>query len=118
MDEPVVLVAWEATVGELLDRTSRFPRAVRFTFAQRIDGLALDVLELLTEARWVGPREKAPLLRRADLNLARLQVLLRLAHDRRHLDSRGFEHLVRRLDEAGRMIGGWRRSVDTRAPER
>lgn len=109
----MALVAWEAAVGDLLDRTARFPKSARFTFASRIDNLALGVLELLTEARWSPPREKRPLLHQADLKLSRLAVLLRLAYARRLLDPGGFELAVRNVDHVGRMIGGWRRHVDT-----
>jgi hypothetical protein len=40
---PILLVHWEALVKDLLARTARFPKVVRFTFATRIDNLALDV---------------------------------------------------------------------------
>ncbi|MSP55963.1 MAG: group II intron reverse transcriptase/maturase, partial [Myxococcales bacterium] len=49
--EPALLVLWERLVGDLLDRTAKFPKAVRFTFAARIDGIALDFLERIAEAR-------------------------------------------------------------------
>ncbi len=104
---PPLLALWEVVLGELLDRTVKFPKTVRFTLAQRIDGLALDVLEALVEARFLrGPRRVAA-LERVDLALVKLRLLLRLAYERRHLDGRGFEHLAGRLDEAGRMVGGW-----------
>lgn len=113
-DEPALLVLWERVVGDLLDRTARFPKAVRFTFASRIDNLALDILEQLAEARWAPLDRRRELLLRADLCLVRLGVLLRLAHDRRYLDTGGFEHVVRATDEAGRMLGGWRKHLDAR----
>lgn len=102
-----MLVFMESLVGEILDRTQRFPKSARFTFASRIDGLALDVLMRLVEARYRRPR--AELLRAANLGLEQLRVLLRLAHERRHLDSRSFELLASRVDEGGRMLGGWLR---------
>jgi hypothetical protein len=108
LDEPVLVARWQQVVGDLLDRTARFPKAVRFTFAARIDNLALDVLEELVEARYASGQAKQGALRRADGRLARLRVLLRLAHDRRYLAHRGYEHVARGLDEAGRMLGGWR----------
>lgn len=114
LDEPALLVLWERLVGDLLDRTARFPKSVRFTFAGRIDNLALDVLERLAEARWAPLPRRRALLEDADLALVRLHVLLRLAHERRYLDPRGFEHVVRALDDAGRMLGGWRRHLDGR----
>lgn len=112
---PVILVRWEATLGELLDRTLRFPKAVRFTFASRIDNLGLDLLDQLVQARWAQPAHKAVHLREADLCLARLRALLRLCHQRRYLDTRGYEHLARELDEVGRQLGGWRGYADGRA---
>ncbi len=110
-EAPVLLVHWEETVGLVLDKTSRFPKSARFTFASRNDGLLLDILEDLVRARWAPRAAKASLLASADGHLAVLRVLVRLAHERRLLARGGFEHLVRRLDEAGRMLGGWRKQV-------
>jgi len=113
-EEPQLLLHWEKTLGDLLDRTQKFPKAVRFTFAGRIDGHALDVLELLTEARWARAEHKRELLARADITLAKLRTLVRISHDRRYLDHRGLEQVVRNLDEAGRMLGGWLRQQGPR----
>jgi hypothetical protein len=116
-DIPVVLVRWEQALGELLDRTQRFPKSARFTFAARIDNLGLDLLEHLVQARWAQPARKATHLREADLCLARLRVLLRLSHQRRFLDTRGYEHLARALDDVGRQLGGWSGDAQRRAGE-
>jgi hypothetical protein len=105
---PQVLVAWEETLGEVLDRTQRFPKSARFTFVARIDGLALDVLAALVSARYAPRHQRKEHLQRADLDLAVLRSLVRLAHSRRLLDTGGLESLSRRFDEVGRMIGGWR----------
>ena len=104
-----LFVHWEQTTGEVLDRTLKFPKAVRFTFAGRIDTLTLDILEAIVEACYSSGFRKQESLRTADLSLAKLRVLLRLSHDRRYLDRRGYEHVMRRIDEAGRMLGGWRK---------
>ncbi len=110
-EAPVLLVHWEETVGLVLDKTGRFPKSARFTFASRIDALVLDILAVLVRARWAPRSDKGPLLAAADAHLAVLRVLLRLAHERRLLARPGFEHLVLRFDEAGRMLGGWRQQV-------
>ncbi len=110
---PQLLVHWERTVGELLDRTAHFPKAVRFTFAQRIDGLALDLLDTLVRARWAPRTQTLALLVSADGTLAVLRAMVRLSFERRYLARAGFEQLVRALDEAGRMLGGWRASLET-----
>lgn len=109
-EAPVLIGHWEKIVGDLLDRTARFPKVVRFTFAARIENRALDVLEELVAARYARGPEKQAALRRADACLARLRILVRLAHQRTYFDHRAYEFVARGMDEAGRMLGGWRRS--------
>jgi hypothetical protein len=113
-DEPALLVHWEHTLHDLLDRTCKFPKVVRFTFSTRIDNLALDIVEKLALARYARPGEQRALLAEADGALARLRVLVRLSFERRYLERGGFEHVVRNLDEAGRMLGGWRKALEGR----
>lgn len=100
-----VIACWERTLHDLLGRTRKFPKRVRFTFADRIDNLALDVYEALIEARYT--RNKVPILRRANLDIEKIRLLLRLSHDEGYLGRRGFEHVARSIDETGRMVGGW-----------
>ena len=105
-ETPTLLVYWESVIDDLMARTGRFPRTLRHSLAGRIDNLALDVLEAIIEARFVR-EARAERLARANLGVEKLRVLLRLAHTRRALDTKSLEHLARRLDEAGRMVGGW-----------
>lgn len=100
-----LFVHWVEFLGWLLPATEKFPRKVRFTFSSRIDNLALDFLEDVIEARYT--RGKGEILRRANLRLEKLRVLLRLCHGERYLATNGYEHAARRIDEAGRMLGGW-----------
>ena len=108
LDEPALLVHWERTLGDLLDRTQKFPKSVRFTFSTRIDNLSLDILDRLVRARFAPISDRRTHLAEADASLAVLRVLVRLSHDRHYLDRGGLEHVARNLDEAGRMLGGWR----------
>ncbi|MEM7674627.1 MAG: four helix bundle protein [Myxococcota bacterium] len=105
--EAPVIVEWERAVGEILDRTAQFPKVVRFTFSQRIDGLALDVLQNLVEARYARGTSKEQALTRVSQGLVQLRVLLRLSHQRRFLDHRSYEALSRQLEGTGRKVGGW-----------
>jgi hypothetical protein len=115
VEAPVLLVHWETFVGALLDETARFPKAARFTFARRIEELALDILELLVEARYLPRQDKGEPLAAAQRRLHRLHALLRLSHERRLVAPAAFERLVRQADEGGRMLGGWVREVQARA---
>ncbi|MCB9762744.1 MAG: diversity-generating retroelement protein Avd [Alphaproteobacteria bacterium] len=104
-DVPVLYLHWEGFTRWLLQRTARFPRRLRFTLSNRIDGLALDVLERIIEARY--GHERITALQRVNLDLEKLRLFLRIAHDENHLDHRAFAHACEQLEQAGRMTGGW-----------
>lgn len=50
--ELLVLQKWEAFTGWLLNHTGKWPKAARFTLTQRLENHALDVTEMLVEARY------------------------------------------------------------------
>jgi hypothetical protein len=91
----------------LLPATEKFPHKALFTFANRIDNLALDLIEDLVEARYAG--EKRAILRRANLRLEKLRVLLRLSHQLCYLPHTRYAHAMRTINEIGKMLGGWQK---------
>lgn len=107
-DELPIFSRWLEFLDWLLPTTEKFPKKVRFTLSQRIDNLALDVVEDLVEARY--SRRKSEHLRRANLRLEKLRILLRLSYQHKHLPSRQYEHAMRALHTVGNMLGGWRKS--------
>ena len=92
----------------LIPTLERFPRRQRFLLGDRIQTTALSSLESLTEATFT--RRRSRLLDRVNLDLDKLRLLLRLAKDLSYLDRRRYEHAARRLDEVGRLVGGWRKT--------
>jgi hypothetical protein len=108
--EPPLFILWYDFLRWLLEKTEKFPRKVRFSLSNRIDNLALDIVEGIIEARY--SREKQDVLRRIDLDMEKLRVLLRMCHDLKHLDHKGYEFASKKINEAGRMVGGWRKLGD------
>lgn len=108
--ELLVLARWEEFTGWLLAHTGRWPKHARFTLCQRVQNHALDVTELLVIARW-EPRRRRGALHRANLLLERMRHLFRLARGAQVMPPAGFESAMRGLDEVGRMLGGWRKSL-------
>lgn len=100
-----VFVKWMEFLEWLLAATDKFPKKARFSFCQRIEGIALDVVEDLIEARY--SRDKRAILKRANLRLEKLRVLLRLSHKMRHLSHDGYAHASKAVNETGKMLGGW-----------
>lgn len=100
---------WEKVCVDLLERTERFPRTARYSVANRIDNLALDVLESLTSARFLKGSARMTSLRATNMSLERLRVLLRLAHLRGYLSVAQWVFVIEGIDHCGRMLGGWLR---------
>lgn len=108
-----IFTRWLEFLAWLLPATEKFPKRVRFTFADRINHLALDIVEDLVEARY--SRDKQPLLKRVNLRLEKLRILLRLCHQLQYLPHQGYEHAMRELNPMGRMLGGWIKQQQGRA---
>ncbi len=100
-----IFVKWIDFLKWLLPTTEKFPKRVRFTFADRINTLALDIVEDLVEARYA--HNKQEILQRTSLRLEKIRVLLRLAQEQHDLSFEAFEFAMRQMAEVGRMLGGW-----------
>lgn len=110
--ELLVLAHWESFVPWLLDHCARWPRSARFSLTQRLENHSLDVLELLVVARY-QPRQRAGSLHQANLLLERMRFLCRIGHARRLMSDRAFDKAMHDVDEAGRMLHGWRQRLRT-----
>ena len=115
MSRPPVYALLVDLVGWTLDRTASLPKSQRFTFGERVDRLTLDCLEHTLEAIYAPPDKKAAPLRRVNLNLEKLRVFWRLICDRGWISQQQLLFVAQRLDEIGRMIGGWLKQVERRA---
>ena len=115
--ELLVLQKWEEFTAWFLERTSKWPKCARFTITQRLENHALDVTELLVEARY-QPRERQKNLERVNLRLERMRFLLRIGRGRNLFAERTFEAALRQIDEVGRMLHGWRQAMESGRRER
>ena len=66
----------------LLNHTESFPKSERFRLARRLESPAFEFYDLLMKADR-RPRRKQTILLDADLTLEKLQLYIRLSHDRR-----------------------------------
>jgi hypothetical protein len=95
------LLAW------ILPRAADFPRPYRDTVARRLQDAALDFQESLFEASAESGKTRLSHLRRADANLNKVRLYLRLAYQWHWLNSGQYEHVSRMVAEVGRLLGGW-----------
>src|SRR3989344_9538050 len=90
---------------------SNFPKTKRYSLGQRVDQITLDVIELTITAGYLPREQKLPSLQKAIVKIELLKVLIRLAKDTKALDNKKYLTLEQNLQEIGRMIGGWKRSI-------
>ena len=87
----------------------KFPCKHRFTLGERIERRLYELLVTLIQARYT--RQRAELLRQANLALEVLRYQVRLAHDLQCLRTNSYEHASRELHGIGVMIGGWLKAL-------
>jgi hypothetical protein len=89
----------------VIPQINKFPRDQRFVLGDRIETKLLDVQESCVRAYY--SRDKRGHLLEANLRLEVGRHLVRLAHGLRLLSNHTYAVLAARMDEVGRMIGGW-----------
>ncbi len=89
----------------LIPVVARLPREHRFTFGDRLESTALDLVLALVEAGHVRAKDR-PLYRASRL-LDQLRILLRLACDIELISTKRHRFASEQMHELGRMIGGW-----------
>lgn len=87
------------------------PRSQRFTLGDRIQNHLSDLLDLIVEAYYLPAADKRPVLTRANIRLETLRHYFRLAYERGHYNSLRYQDFARRVDDMGRDVGGWIKSL-------
>ena len=96
----------------LIPHLDNFPRSRRFSLGARLESGLLDILELLVEAAY--SRSKGEVLKRANLKLAVVRHLWRMAHELKTIPTKRYAYGARLFEELGKQIGGWAKSLETR----
>jgi four helix bundle protein len=87
------------------------PKQDRYTICERCDTLILDVLQNILVASKLQKGEKLSALEAASAKLNFLRVFIRLMKETKAIDNKKYLALQSAIDEIGRMLGGWIRSV-------
>jgi hypothetical protein len=83
------------------------PKTHRYTIGNRIDILFIEILEAISGAAFLPRMEKIPYVRLAIRKLDALKLLLLILWESRSLDNKKYIALSIKIDEAGKMLGGW-----------
>ncbi len=106
---PAVQKAYEFPLW-LLPKVERYPRGYRFTVGERTAITMLVVQEALLDAAYSTRKRDALELAQRKLNA--LRYLVRMAKDLGLLGVDPYGYAAEKMDELGRMIGGWRKAAE------
>ncbi len=87
------------------------PKQDRYTIWQKSDEMILDILEHAALASRSQKSDKFILLEQASSKLNMLRIFIRLMKDTKVIDNKKYTVIQTYLDEIGRMLGGWMRSI-------
>ncbi|HEY9583447.1 MAG TPA: four helix bundle protein [Candidatus Paceibacterota bacterium] len=69
-------------------------------------------MELILEAGYTKNISKSAVLEKASVKLNTLRLFIRLMKETRVFDIKKYITLQEKIDEVGRMLGGWIRSIN------
>jgi len=88
-----------------------FPKKSREVLGQKIEQIILELLEAISRASYANQTEKIKDLKLASTKLDFLKTLIRLTHELKVIDQKKYLNLETNLQEIGKMLGGWIRSL-------
>lgn len=112
MSQSPIFVKTYDMIQWLLPKTTRFSREYRFSMALPIQQHAFALQKHLVQAAKSRRRQDTiDYLFQADVELTMLRYKIRLCRDLNLLRANSYEHASRLLDEVGRLLGGWKKSL-------
>lgn len=106
MNEVKILPALYDLIVWFSPKLANYPKKYKYTLGDRILSIKLDILENIIDAKNSG-KKKSYFLRKANLLLEKLRFLIRLSKDLQCISIKQYEQTAKRINEIGKMVGGW-----------
>lgn len=83
------------------------PKTHRYSIGTKIYTLFVEIIEAISIATFLDKTEKQPYVRLAIRKTDTLKILLMVLWETKSLDDKKYIALSEKLEEIGRMLGGW-----------
>ncbi|MBU2595838.1 four helix bundle protein [Patescibacteria group bacterium] len=87
------------------------PKKDKYTLGEKLGRATLDLTELLIMASYADKEGKNIFLDKANAKLELLKILVRLSEEVKAINTKKYLLLEEKLQEMGKMLGGWMRSL-------
>jgi len=91
--------------------SQHIPQKDRYCIGQKCEKIILDILELILETIQSPRNKKLELLNKTSIKLNILRITIRLAKDVKAIDFKKYLTLQEKINEIGKMLGGWIKSL-------
>ena len=89
------------------------PKGARFTIGTRIEHKFIELLELLYIAYFTDKESKPEKVASCILKLDTLKFLISIAWEAKFVANAHYEQVSVKLDETGKMLGGWKKKLES-----
>ena len=114
LTSPIVILKEKDAYQFWLALHRNFPRVERFGIGQKIEHVFLDLLELSFSCIYLTPEPKITLLGKTISKLDALKFFCQLAWESKLIPTDKYTELSTKLGEIGRMIGGWKKGLESK----
>lgn len=83
------------------------PKEHRYTLGQKTDNFIVEIIEAISIAIFLKQDEKLPYVRLAIRKTDTLKIFLMILWETKSLDNKKYIQLSEKLNEIGKMLGGW-----------
>lgn len=87
------------------------PKSSRYTLGTRIENKFLDLLEITYIAYFIEKEKKEEKIAECIFNLDLLKFLVSVSWESRSISNKHYEDIAVKLDEIGKMLWGWKKSL-------
>jgi hypothetical protein len=112
LDIPLVYQSYEF-YKELNKLRKSVPKTDRYTIWLKCENTTLEILELLLKASYLEPMLRLETAKQTSVYVDKLKILIRLCFETNVISKKCYISLQAKLDEIGRMLGGWIKSLKT-----
>jgi len=117
LPQPSVLVKAKEAYSTWFKLLNDFPKVYRGTLGAKIEHYFLELLECVFTCLYLPHERKAARLATAISKLDGVKFFLQLAWENHCLSNEQYAMLSEKLIEVGRMLGGWKKGLETKTPE-
>jgi hypothetical protein len=113
MNPSIITHTYELLKYALTSSINLFPRTYKYTLGKRIQELLQEILELFIEAYFTSKQkeDKTTLLQKANIKLEILRHYIRLSYDVELINAKKYEFISKKINEIGKELGGWLKSI-------